>query len=168
MAASLNAVTPGNADAAFYVPLASEQGVLPSRQKRCRAASRAALGKSDPTDQRGALGFGVLPEPVAPLPDVPGVRVPPPEIPEPGSPAPLPVPVVPAAPAPDVPPGLPGLIWPASVPLVPAPDGKPAPAPPAPPAAPPPAPPPWAKALAETARTKATPIARTLPLLIIV
>jgi hypothetical protein len=48
---------------------------------------------------------------------------------------------------------------------VPAPDGDPAPAPPAPPAPPPP--PPWAKALVETARTNATPIARTLPLLII-
>jgi hypothetical protein len=66
-------------------------------------------------DQRGEFGVGVLPEPVAPLPDIPGVGVPPPEIPEPGSPAPLPVPVVPevpAAPGPDVPPGLPGLIWP--------------------------------------------------------
>jgi hypothetical protein len=128
---------------------------------------RAALGNFDSTDQRGELGLGVLPDPVAPLPDMPGVGEPPPEIPEPGSPAPLPVPVVPEVPAwpPGVPPGLPGLICPVPAPLVPAPDGEPAPAPPAPPAPTPPPPPPlWPKALAETARTNATPLARTLPL----
>jgi hypothetical protein len=55
--------------------------------------------------------------------------------------------------------------WPVPPPLVPAPVDEPAPAPPAPPAPPPP--PPWAKALVETARTNATPIASTLPLLTI-